>query len=525
MLTDTPGTTDDEATAPEDVLERVPPTGAVVEWVPPTDAVVDVAGIDPFAVLATRPSPAAPRPYHFPRLEREVLDGGLTVVRAHLPGRSLLLAQLLLAGSGAAGAAAEPDELGGVTVLMARAMPEGTSRRSAVELVEAAERLGAELTSDAGWDSLSTSVEVPRARLGPALGLLAEMALEPSFPEHEVERLRDERLNDLMQARADARRRAERVFPETVYAADAAYRRPLAGTEETVVRLDRDAVAARHAALVDPAVATLIVAGDLEGVPVLDLARDVFRGWSAAPLAAGTGVAAATPAPPGRRVVLVDRPGAPQSEVRFGHVGVPRRIPAFHAVSVLNAILGGLFGSRLSRLLREERGYTYGVNTSFEMRRAAGPFAVRCAVHTEATAPAVVAIDAEVRRIREAPVTPDELQLARDYLVGVFPLRFETAAQVAGAIAGLVAFDLPDDELDRYRDAVAAVTVDDVLAAARAHLRPDDAAAVIVGDVAAIEADIRAARLGEVSVVRDVVEAAPAGDEGVGGDGMRGGAR
>ncbi|MEO7117532.1 MAG: insulinase family protein, partial [Candidatus Limnocylindrales bacterium] len=193
--------------------------------------------------------------------------------------------------------------------------------------------------------------------------------------------------------------------------------------------------------------------------------------------------------------------------VRIGHLGVARSTPDFHAISVLNTILGGQFGSRLNRLLREERGYTYGVHSSFDMRRSVGPFAVRMAVQTEVTVPAIIDAVGELRRIREAPVDDDELTHARDYLVGVFPLRFEAAPQVAAAINGLIVHDLPDDELDAYRPAIAAVTADQVLAAALAHVRPDDASIVVVGDAKGFVDDLRAAGIGDVSVVED----APAG--------------
>jgi zinc protease len=473
-------------------------------------------GADGLAVLDERPIPGAPREYRFPSFERSTLPNGLDLIRAHVPGRPLLQALLLVRDGPAGAAAGEPLEAAGVTVLAARAMPEGTVRRDAQALVEAAERLGAELGAEAGWESLLAHVEVPRARLGPALELLAEMALEPSFPEREVDRLRDERLNDLRQAQADPRRRAERVFPETIYAPGLPYARPLGGTEGTVSGLDRDRVAGRHAALMRPGAATLIVCGDLDGPDVPGLAAAAFGGWrddSASGSASGEGGegrATDDPAPPpvephpdGPRVVVVDRPGAPQSEVRVGHVGLARRVPDFHAVTVMNMILGGLFSSRLMQLLREERGYTYGCYSAFDVRRSAGPFAVRCAVHTDVTVPAIGDILGELRRIREAPVEADELALFRDYLVGVFPLRFETSGQVATALSGLVAHDLPDDELDRYRPAIAAVTAEDVLAAARAHVRPDEASIVVVGDAARFEADLRAADLGEVTVVRD----------------------
>ncbi|MEA2623713.1 MAG: zinc protease [Chloroflexota bacterium] len=513
--TDTPVAVPAEEAGPsrEDVLETAGPIGAAVAAEQSAAVPVDVAGADgsdSLSVLDRRPSAAAPREYHFPRFERQTLDNGMTVVTAHVPGRPLLTAQLIVRGDAGGGVTSEPAELGGITVLMARAMSEGTRRRNAVELIEAAERLGAELSADAGWDSIAAGIEVARSRLEPALALLAELALEPSFPEHEVERIREERINDLMQAKADPRRRSERLFPERVYAPGTPYRRPLAGIEETVSRIDRAAVAARHHELMRPGAATVLVAGDLTGLDIAERVSAAFADWpnTAAPIAAPpldvkprTGMA---------RVLLVDRPGSPQSEVRVGHVGLPRRVPDFHALSVLNTILGGLFNSRLNRLLREERGYTYGVHSGFDFRRAAGPFAVRCAVQSEVTVPAIRDILGVLEGMREEAVTAEELAMARDYLVGVFPLRFETAGQVAAALGGLVVFELPDDELDRYRPAVAAVTADDVLTAARAHVRPDDACIVIVGDAAGFEADLRDAGLGEVEVVRESRQTAAA---------------
>ena len=457
---------------------------------------------DSLAVLDQRPQPGQPREYDFPAFERSTLHNGLTIVRCHVPGRPLLQAQLIVRGDAGGGATSEAAGQAGATVLAARAMSEGTTERDAVAFVEAAERLGAEMGAGASWDSLSVHVEVPRTHLTEAMSLFAEMALQPAFPEREVDRLRDERLNDLQQVMADARRRAEKAFPAVIYDQAAAYARPLGGVEETVGPLDRDVLAARHAELMRPEACTLIVCGDIEDVEVDGLADAAFGGW------AGLDAGPAAPATPdkaaaGRRVVLVDRPGAPQSEIRVGHVGTPRRIDDFYALSVTNALLGGLFNSRLNMLLREERGYTYGVQSGFDMRRAAGPFAVRCAVESDVTAPAVADIMSELGRIAQDPVEDAELDAARDYLIGVFPLRFETSAQVAGALAGLVVQGLPDDELDRYRPAVAAVGAEDVRAAAAAHIDPEKASIVVVGDVSKFEGPLRAAGYGEVEVVHD----------------------
>jgi len=458
---------------------------------------------DPLAVLDRRPPPGRPRAYDFPAFERTTLDNGLALIRAHVPGRPLLQAQLLVRGDAGGGVTSEAPEHAGATALTARALSEGTAVRDAVEFVEASERLGAQMGAVAGWDSLAVHVEVPRGHLSAAMTLFAEMSLQPSFPAREVERLRDERLNDLQQVMADSRRRAEKAFPEAIYASTAAYARPAGGVEQTVATIDREVVAARHAQLLRPAACTLIVCGDLDGVPLDDIVAASFGGWTSDAAEAPTSELAPDRRGAGRRVVLVDRPGAPQSEIRIGHVGTPRGIDDFHALTVTNALFGGLFNSRLNLLLREQRGYTYGVTSGFEMRRAAGPFVVRCAVESDVTAEAIADIMAELGRLHESPVTQDELDAARDYLVGVFPLRFETSAQVAGALAGLVIHELPDDELDRYRPTIAAVSGDDVRAAAERHIHPAEASIVVVGDVSRFETALRAAAYGDIEIVID----------------------
>jgi zinc protease len=480
FITDSP----EEAEAPETALsdEGLPQA-------PASAAVADLSALD------VRPGAGAPRDYHFPRFDRFRLANGLTVLHANVPGRALIAANLLIPGGGWT----EPPEQGGVTVLTSRAMPEGTQRLDADEFIEQSERLGAEIHAEATWEALTAGMEVPRSHFGAALALLAEMVFEPAFPEGEVERLREERMNDLLQAWSDPRRRAERVFPETIFGSTSPYRRPLAGVQGTVRGLTRDHVETRYAALLNPATATLVVAGDL-GNQRLDQVAEEHLGQRAGAGAASVAVSEER-AVGGSRVVLVDKPGAPQSEIRIGHVGVARKTPDFHAISVLNAILGGTFNSRLNTILREEKGYTYGIGSSFDMRRQAGPFVVRTAVETAVTLPSIKEILKIVREFGQSDVAADELDIARDYLVGVFPLRFETAGQVASALGGLVALDLPDDELDRYRPGVAAVSAADVRAAANRHIRPDELVVVVVGDAVKVEPELRGAGLGELTVV------------------------
>jgi zinc protease len=452
------------------------------------------------SALDVRPSPGRPRQYHFPPFERTHLGNGAQLLTVDLPGRPLIAVRVILEG----GATYEPPERGGASVLAAHALTEGTERHSALELVEAAERLGAEIGAEAGWDSFSVSLTVPRHHLEVATTLLVEVLARPTFPAREVDRLREERLADLMQARADPRRLAEMRFAAAAYPPDSPFARPPAGLEPTVAGLDQDVVAERYLAARDPRLATVIVAGQLDGLDMAGLLDRLFVDW---PAGAGEAPIIHWPTvhdPIERTFVrLIDRPGSVQSEVRIGHVGVPRRVADFYPTIVMSAALGGLFRSRLQLKLREEKGYTYGASASFEFRRSPGPFVARSAVRTDATAPAIVDAMAELERIRHDPLSQEEIDAARDFLVGVFPLRFETPAAIAAALAGLVVQRLPDDELERYRPSVAAVTAEEVRAAAEAHIHPDRAAVLVVGDAGRVEADLRAAGVGEVEVVRE----------------------
>ena len=205
----------------------------------------------------------------------------------------------------------------------------------------------------------------------------------------------------------------------------------------------------------------------------------------------------------GRVVRVIHRPGSVQTEIRIGHRGLPRRIADFHAVSVMSAILGGLFNSRLNMKLREEKGYTYGAGAGFDMRRGAGPFAARAAVNTEVTVPAILDTLAELTRMRDEPVSEAELLAARDFLIGVFPLRFETAGAVVGALGSLAVHGLGVEELVGYRANVESLDVAAISAAATSHLHVDEAAIVLVGDVDAFGSALEAAGLGPIVIERD----------------------
>jgi zinc protease len=469
-------------------------------------------------ILSARPSPGQPRTYAFPNFERTVLASGLQVITVNLPNRPLVSANLLIRR----GASDEPADLAGATIITARAMTEGTKRYPGVELIEAGERLGATLHVDASWDAFTASVEVAATRLGAALELLAELVEQPTFPELDVARLRDERLNDLLQVKADPRRRVDQAFNATIYTTDSPYGRSAGGDEESIPRLTTDVLRGIHRSVLDPLHAAIVIGGDLTGLNVprlVEVALGSFGGEN--PKHEPATVAPRAESAVDHPIVrFYHRPGSVQTELRIGHVGLSRLAPDFHPVQVMAAILGGLFNSRLQMNLREEKGYTYGIGAGFDMRRGAGPFSVRTAVQTAATVPSISESLLELRRIRETPVTAAELAAARDYLVGVFPLRFETPGAVVGALGGIFVLDLPDDELARYRDEVEAVTVEAIQKAAQDHIHLDRLAIVAVGDADAVGAELAAAGFGDLEIIVDealagggAAEVAEAADE------------
>ena len=447
---------------------------------------------------STRPAPGVPRPYRFPAFTRTRLDSGLEVIACDLPGRRLGSARLIMEG----GISRESPDQAGVASLTAHALTEGTEVRDAAGFADAVEGLGADVNVDAGWDALQGSVVVPVSRLEDALALLAEAVLHPTFPAHEIDRLKAERLNDIKQEYAEPNQRAHIAFLQAVYTLDSSYARPSGGPPETVARLERDAVEAYYRHCSGPQNATLIVAGDLAGIDVPTMSERLFGSWQGDPNPTATpDVAEALDA---TSVTLVQRPGAVQSAILLGHMGAPRLIPDFLPTSLMVSILGGLFTSRLNLKLREEKGYTYGARAWFDFRRKAGPFGASTAVASPVTVEAITDTLTEIRRVHDGGVTPDELVFAKDYLVGIFPLAFETPEAISQAISRMVVYGLPDDYYQTYRSDMQAVTVDEVNRSATERLRPDRIAIVAVGDPE-LETPLKEAGFGPVSIVSDTL--------------------
>lgn len=435
------------------------------------------------------PVPGRTPPFHFPAIERSTLPNGLrvwTVPHASIPVATVMLLVRR-------GAADDPPGKEGLAALTVDMLDEGTGDRSAIQMHESLAGIGAQLDSDIGPDAALLTVTVLSRFMRPALGLLADIVSRPSLREEDFARVRQLRLHRLMQLRDMPGAVADRAFMRLLYGAHPYGHTPL-GSDRSLSGLVLDDVHAFHAAFIRPADTTLVVAGDCPHADVVSIAADVFAAW--------TGAATAPLAGPPEtlqpaRLSVISRPGAPQSELRIGHIGVPRNTPDYHALVATNMVLGGQFVSRINLNLREEKGFTYGARTSFDFRRVAGPFSLQVSVQTAATAQAIHESFSEIAGIRESrPVTTEELSLGVAALTRGYARNFETAEQLARAVTQLALYDLPDSYFDDFVPRVEAVTPDDVTRAAQQYLQPERLTTLIVGDYSAIARDLPALELG-----------------------------
>jgi predicted Zn-dependent peptidase len=441
-------------------------------------------------LVERRPEPGAPRPYSFPPVVRRTVAGG-RVVAAHLPGPALAVATLLLD----AGAGREPAGLEGLAAVVATALEEGTRSLDATAYALALEGLGARLFTGVDWDAFRAGVEAPVDRLPAAVALLAEAVRQPRLADEDVIRVRDDEVAALRMDWASPGPRADVALRAALFPADLRYARPPHGDPESVAGLTVADVSAFHAAwLTQPGV--LLVAGDLDRLDLDKLGEAAFAGTGQPP-ARETGLVPGVPAT-GRRILLVDRPGSVQSTLRLGHLGPHRAHPDHVPASLAGTVLGGAFTSRLNHLIREVRGYTYGIRAEFATSRRFGRFTVSSAVQTAVTAAALTDTVGEITRTRDDGVTEDELAVARTWRAGQLSVDMQTPGAIARALGTLVLHDLPDGYHAELRAELLAAPVAEVSRAAAAHLRPEELTLVIEGDAAAIRGDLTATGLGEV---------------------------
>ena len=444
-----------------------------------------------------QPPPLGPAPaLKLPAIQKQLLSNGLAVwiVEHH----EVPLAQINLIVR--SGSAADPIGKYGVGSLTAAMLDEGAGTRSSLDLADAIEFLGANLSTASSFDASSVRMSVPVSKLAEALPLMSDVALRPSFPVSELDRLRKERLTGLLQARDNAGALIQLAFPRIVFGPTHRYGTSANGLPATIEALTVDDLKTFYRSHFRPDNATLLVVGDLTPATALPMLERAFGNWKAdgmAPLVADVPNA---PQLTKRQVYLVDKPEAAQSQIRIGWVGVSRSTPDYAVLEVLNTVLGGSFTSRLNQNLREKNGYAYGASSGFDMRLSAGPFLAAAGVQTDKTADALKEFFNELNGIL-TPVPPDELAKARNYVALGFPGEFETTSDMARKLEELVIYNLPDTTFSDFVPSVTAVTAADLQRAAARFVQPERMAVVVVGDLKLIEGPIRALNLGPITRV------------------------
>ncbi len=441
------------------------------------------------------PKPGPLVPFKPPAVVKRTLSNGLPVWIVELHKVPVVQVDLVVkAGSGA-----DPQGHFGVANLTAEMLDEGAGKRGALEIADAVDYLGASLSTSSSFDASFVELHVPVARLGEALPIMADVALRPTFPEKELQRVREEILTSFVQAEDDPARLVQFAFPRLVYGPAHRYGTAAVGTAASLKVLDVDALRQFHAREYLPSRSLLIVAGDVTPDAAVRRLESAFGRWKGA---AGAAPAAVPEAPQlkARQVYIIDKPGAPQSQIRIGWIGVPRSTPDYFALRAMNTVLGEAFTSRLNQNLREEHGYTYGASSRFDMRGSAGPFFAAAGVQTDKTADALREFFKELEGIRK-PIPPDELEKAKSYLALLLPRTFETSGSVAGSLASIFIYGLPQDYFATYTDRIRAVTAADTERVAEKYVQPDKFAVVVVGDRKAIEPGIQALNLGPIKVV------------------------
>jgi predicted Zn-dependent peptidase len=400
---------------------------------------------------------------------------------------------------------ADPRQYSGLASLTAALLDEGTSTRTALQIADQQAFLGVRLNTSAAWDFSTVSLHTPTAQLDSALALFADVALDPSFPQAEVERLRAERLTLLTQLKDRPTAIADQAYAAILYGPDYPYGRPTLGTEASVKHIAQGDVRGFYEEHYRPNNATLIVVGDVRPADIERRLGALFGRWERRNIPQAVFTKAPAPAAAtGRRttVYLIDKPGAAQSSVRIGTIGVARSTPDYFPLLVMNTVLGVPFTSRLNQNLRETHGYTYGAGSRFDMRREPGPFTARGEIVAAKTDSALVEFLKELRAIRDTVPQP-ELQKAKRYLQLMLPSLFETTGDIAYQLTSLAVYDLPLDFYNNYVQQVERVTQADVQRVARKYIDPEHLSIVVVGDRKQIEPGIRKLGLGDV-LVRDI---------------------
>src|SRR5467141_3986831 len=440
---------------------------------------------------APKPGPASA--LHLPVPDKFKLSNGLTVLYSGRPGLPLVAANLVLrAGSGV-----NPPDRPGLASMTARMLQQGTATRSAPQIADRAADLGATLNSGAGTDTTGISTHSLSRNFPDALELLADVALHPSFPQSEIERVRSERLTGIMQEKDEPFALASRVLGAALYGPRHTYGYPDSGTTESVKAISRDDLEKFWKQNYFPDDAALVVTGNIKLATLKPLLEKQFGAWKPGRPAPA---AMSSPETTDAKLIFVDRPGAPQTTLVCFSMGLPRSTPDYAPVEVMNTDLGGLFSSRINMNLREAHGYTYGAFSFFMYHRAPGPFIAGSDVRTDVTAPATSEVFNELKRMRDTQMTPAELLLSKGSIARSLPGRFERGTDAAATFAELFTYDMSLNYFSTLPERINAVTTEQAPSMAKKYIVPEKMIVLAVGDRAKIEEDMKKLNLGKVEI-------------------------
>lgn len=394
-----------------------------------------------------------------------------------------------------AGSINEPADKLGLAGLTANMMDEGAAGKNSLQLSDEIDYLGADVGASAGLHNASVTLRATVSKFDAALKLYADILLRPDFPATELERLKKQYLTSLFQGFDQPRVIAAAATSSIVFGKEHPYGRTTAGNEKTITSFTVDDLKSFYNTFYRPNNAFLVVVGDVTAKDVIAKLESAIGEWKKGE------VKLATVTKPkqvdGRKIYLIDKPEAAQSVIRICRVGVERNTADYFPILVMNTILGGAFTSRLNTNLREEHHYAYGANSGFSMRPVAGPFTAASDVQTDKTDKSLVEFMKELNGIAK-PVSDDELVKAKNYIALGYPDNFSSVGSIAGQIAEMIDYQLPESYFNDYIGKVMAVTKDDVRRVAKKYIDTDDLAIIIVGDKAKVEKGLKETKVGTI---------------------------
>jgi zinc protease len=447
----------------------------------------DGTGVVPPGVklVPQMPGPGAPTPYHFPSAATKPLPNGLKVFVVSDRREPSVAAKLIIFS---AGGIDDPAGSPGVSQMTANLLTQGTKRRSAQDIADAIDFVGGQLTAQAGKDATTITLNVVKKDLNLGLDLMSDVVLHPAFKPEELDRRREQVLSSLAVQYSNPDYLASLTFNHVVYSGSP-YGWPIEGTPDTVKKLKSEDLAKFHDAHYAPNQGFLAFAGDIAPEEAFALAEKYFGDWAKVDLPAA---APPVPAPiSGQHIWLIDKPDAVQTQIRVGKLGVRRADPELIPLQVTNRIFGGGYNSRLNTEVRVKKGLTYGAFSSFTPRRFAGSFTAGTFTRTAATVEATKLVVDLMAKIATGDITPKELDFARDYLAGVYPIETETAEQVADRVLTAAAFELPADYNSTYPERVRSVSASDVRTIAQRYFTTKDLDIVLVGNVSQFRDELK----------------------------------